>query len=128
VQLRRQLRHRSKNADVARKEMIAKKRGIPVDLVLSPGQVELEMKKLAILREVRFNLCGTGMHETIISMEASNEHALYIPRYKTEKLQRSFKYQRVKMWNSIPVSIQTIIFTGFKKNYKQMLINKYVIN
>ena len=32
--------------------MIAKKRGIPVDLVMSPGQVELEMKKLAILREV----------------------------------------------------------------------------
>ena len=32
--------------------MIAKKRGIPADLVMSPGQVELEMKKLAILREV----------------------------------------------------------------------------
>jgi len=31
------------------------------------------------------------------------------------------------VWNSIPVSIQTITFTGFKKNYKQMLINKYVM-
>jgi len=28
---------------------------------------------------------------------ASNEHALYILRYKTEKLQRSFKYQEVKV-------------------------------
>jgi len=47
---------------------------------------------------------------------ASNEYALYIPRYKTDKLQRSFKYQRVKMWNSILVSLQTLTFTGFKKN------------
>jgi len=38
---------------------------------------------------------------------ASNEHALYILRYKTDKLQRSFKYQGVKVWNFIPVSLQT---------------------
>jgi len=46
---------------------------------------------------------------------ASKEHALYIPRYKTEKLQKSFKYQGVKVWNSITVSLQILTFTGFKK-------------
>jgi len=39
---------------------------------------------------------------------ASNEHALYIPRYKTEKLQRSFKYQGVKVWNSLPDSLKKL--------------------
>jgi len=31
------------------------------------------------------------------------------------KPKRSFKYQGVKVWNSIPVSFQTITFTGLKK-------------
>jgi len=31
----------------------------------------------------------------------SNKFNLYLPRYKTNKLQRSYKYQGVKIWNSI---------------------------
>ncbi|XP_076802291.1 uncharacterized protein LOC143446519 [Clavelina lepadiformis] len=53
--LRRQIRHKSKNVDAARRELTAKRKGLPVDLVLSPAKVELEMKKLAILREVLYD-------------------------------------------------------------------------
>nr|CAB3266532.1 spindle and centriole-associated protein 1-like [Phallusia mammillata] len=53
--LQKKVRRKSKNADAAKRELQAKKQGIPVDLMLSPGQVELEMRKLAVLREVLYD-------------------------------------------------------------------------
>ncbi|XP_002128764.2 spindle and centriole-associated protein 1 [Ciona intestinalis] len=53
--LRNQIKRKSKNADAARRELRARKRGIPVDLMLTPGQMKLEMRKLAILRDVLYD-------------------------------------------------------------------------
>ena len=36
---------------------------------------------------------------------SGNRHSLYIPRYNTNRLQRSIKYQGVKIWNSISLKI-----------------------
>lgn len=52
---RRQIRRKSKNVDAARRELKSKRSGVPVDLLISPGQVDLEMKKLAILKEVLYD-------------------------------------------------------------------------
>ena len=43
---------KSKNADAARRELKAKRAGIPASLMVSPSKLQLEMKKLSILRNV----------------------------------------------------------------------------
>ena len=49
---------------------------------------------------------------------SGNRLSLYIPRYNTNRLQRSIKYQGVKIWNSIPLNIQNLPFSTLKKNTK----------
>ena len=39
---------------------------------------------------------------------ASSHYSLFLPRYKTLKLQRNFEFQRVKIWNSVPLEIKKI--------------------
>ena len=39
---------------------------------------------------------------------ASYSNYLYLPRYKTNELQRSFKFQGVKIWNSIPNDLPAV--------------------
>jgi len=45
-----------------------------------------------------------------------------IPFFKTAKLQQSFSYQGVKIWNSIPQDIKLNYLTKFKATYKQYLL------
>ena len=46
---------------------------------------------------------------------SGNRHSLYIPCFNTHRLQRSIKYQGVKVWNSIPFKIQNLPFSTLKK-------------
>ena len=46
---------------------------------------------------------------------------LYIPLLRTKKMQRSIKYQGVKIWNSIPAEIRTTSPVSFKKKIKSTL-------
>ena len=39
---------------------------------------------------------------------ASYSNNLHLPRYKTNKMQRSFKFQGVKIWNSIPNDLRKL--------------------
>jgi len=39
---------------------------------------------------------------TRTTRSSTNPNNLYIPRYKTNRMQRSIKFQDVKIWNSIP--------------------------
>ena len=50
---------------------------------------------------------------------------LYIPRYSTNRLQRCIKYQRVKIWNDIPLDIQNSSSKLFKTKFKKHLIQNY---
>ena len=45
---------------------------------------------------------------------SGNRHSLYIPRFNTNTLQRSIKYQGVKVLNSIPFKIQNLPFSTLK--------------
>jgi len=45
-----------------------------------------------------------------------------IPFFKTAKLQQSFSYQEVKIWNLIPQDIKLTSSTKFKATYKQYLL------
>ena len=56
---------------------------------------------------------------------ASKEHGLYIPRFRTKRLQNSFKYQGVKIWNLIPENLQKLPFNRFKIKYKKYLLSTY---
>lgn len=50
-----------------------------------------------------------------------------IPRFRTSKLQRSIKYQGVKIWHSISLEIQkSASFKIFSKKYKNCLLSEYV--
>ena len=46
---------------------------------------------------------------------SGNRHSLYIPRYNSNRLQQTIKYQGVKIWNSIPLKIQNLPFFTLKK-------------
>ena len=48
-----------------------------------------------------------------------NNLSLYIPRFRTARLQRFVKYKGVKIWNAIPANIQT----GLKGYFKLILRN-----
>ena len=54
-----------------------------------------------------------------------NKYSLYTPRYPTNRLQRSIKYQGVKIWNSIPNDIKSLKFQQFKSRFKTFLLSKY---
>ena len=60
------------------------------------------------------------------SSSTANNPTLYIPLYKTTRLQKSIRYQGVKIWNKIPTSIKTKqSFQSFKVSYKNYLLNMY---
>ena len=50
------------------------------------------------------------------------EMTLYIASYTSSKMQRSMKYQGVKIWNSIPRQIKSSSFRAFKTKYKNTLL------
>ena len=56
---------------------------------------------------------------------ASMEHGLYIPRFRTKRLQNSFKYQGVEIWNSVPENLQKLPFNRFIMQYKRDLSSTY---
>ena len=53
---------------------------------------------------------------SLTTRSSGNRHSLYIPRYNTNRLQRSIKYQGVQIRNSIPPKIQNLPFSTLKKN------------
>ena len=59
---------------------------------------------------------------------ASSKLNLYLPRYKSQKLQKSFKYQGVKIWNSVPQDLKQLPFNRFKTKYKKHLTLKIQMN
>ena len=56
---------------------------------------------------------------------ASYSNNLYLPRYKTNKMQRSFKFQGVKICNSIPNDLRKLSFNQFKMKCKKILLSNY---
>ena len=56
---------------------------------------------------------------------ASSDFNLFLPRYRTKKLQRNFKYQGVKIWNSLSEESKILSFNQFKVKYKQKLLSNY---
>ena len=50
---------------------------------------------------------------------------LYIPLYRTVKMQRFFKFQGVSIWNSIPQDMKLLSFNSFKIQFKQHLMFNY---
>ena len=54
-----------------------------------------------------------------------NTNNLYISRYRTNKLQRSIRYQGVKIWNSIPSDIQKLPKRHFIRKLKSHLLQTY---
>ena len=58
--------------------------------------------------------CKTTEHSSRVTRQSSNNLNLYIPRYRTNKLQRSIKYQGVKIWISIPQKIRVLSYKRFE--------------
>ena len=54
---------------------------------------------------------STGLNE-------KSKKTLYIPFYKTSRLQRFIKYQGVKIWNEIPIQIQNVLKVFLYMNLK----------
>ena len=54
------------------------------------------------------------------------KNKLYTPRYHTARLQKSKKYQGVKIWNKIPSEIQNTSPNFFKKKFKNHLLQMQI--
>lgn len=55
----------------------------------------------------------------------STGNQYYIPRYRTNRLQKCIRYQGVKIWNSIPQDLKDLPYNKFKQRYKEHLISLY---
>ena len=55
----------------------------------------------------------------------SINNTLYIPRYRTKRLQKCIKYQGVKIWNDIPSDIKNKNSRLFKSKLKNYFLNQY---
>ena len=57
---------------------------------------------------------------------SQKKNQLYIPRFRTNRLQRSVKYRGVKVWNDIPNEIKNnnSNFSNLKKIHKKHLISQ----
>ena len=58
----------------------------------------------------------------------NNPNNLYTPCYRSNRLQRSIKYQGVKIWNAIPPEIQKLPRSSFKTKLKKHFIQLYHSN
>ena len=68
--------------------------------------------------------CKTAEHSSRVTRQSSDNPNLYIPRYRTNKLQRCIKYQGVKIRNSIPQKIRVLSYKRFKIQYKNFLLKQ----
>jgi len=57
---------------------------------------------------------------------SSNKFNVYLPRYKTNKLLISFRYQGVKIWNSISDHLRQIFLLIYLKNILLTVIKHYI--
>ena len=68
--------------------------------------------------------CKTAEYSSRVMRQSSDNSNLYIPRYRTNKLQSFIKHQGVKIWNSIPQKIRVLSYNRFKIQYKNFLLNQ----
>ena len=54
-----------------------------------------------------------------------NPYNLYKPLFHNNRMQRSIEYQGVKIWNSLPQTIQKVPKTSFKIKLKSFLLQSY---
>ena len=57
-----------------------------------------------------------------------NSNNLYIPCFRSNRLQRSVKYQGVMVWNSIPLEIPNLSKFAFRKTSQRILHTVVFIN
>ena len=66
-----------------------------------------------------------GAIHTRTTCLALSELNLYLPRYRTQKLQKSLKYQGAKIWHSVPYELEKLPFDQFKLKYKKYFLLNY---
>ena len=59
------------------------------------------------------------------STRSSQNHTYYIPKFRLVRLQKSFRYTGVKIWNNIEKEIKLQTISKFCKNYKNFLFQEY---
>ena len=57
------------------------------------------------------------------STRSSDKNLLYLPRYRSNRLQRSVKFRGVKVWNDIPFELKLYYKIG--SHYKHQLLESY---
>ena len=96
--------------------------------------LKLEIEKFVhahFNNKLPFTLSGyfsltSEVYQKNTSSTLSRTNCLYIPRFRTNRLQKCIRYQGVKIWNDIPPEIRTTSPILFKKRYKKHLIEFYV--
>ena len=58
---------------------------------------------------------------------SSVNNKLYLPRYRSNRLQRSLKYRGVKVWNDVPCNLKKNCYSiyNFGCMYKRYILNSY---
>ena len=59
-----------------------------------------------------------------LTRQSEDKDNLYIPKYRSNRLQRCIKYQGVKVWNNIPTEIKKLSFNSFKSRFKKHLLSQ----
>ena len=84
---------------------------------ISPKLIKLPKPNLPkMLSDIFIKATSVSQKQTRSSI--AHIDLLYIPRYRSNKLQRSLKYQGVKVWNSIPPEIRNFLSIFFLQTQK----------
>ena len=80
-----------------------------------------------LLPKMLSDICikATNVSQKQTRSSIAHTDLLYIPRYRSNKLQRSLKYQSVKVWNSIPPEIRNSSSRSFSDKLKKHLTIHY---
>ena len=56
---------------------------------------------------------------------SANKLLYYTPRFRTVRLQKSFKYRGTKIWNNLTKQLKTLNFNKFQDHFKNELLMSY---
>jgi len=68
--------------------------------------------------------CKTLQVHTWLTRSAEKQ-LLYLPRYRTNCLQRSIKFTGVKIWNNLPNFLKSTPYHKFSYLYKRHILESY---
>jgi len=93
-----------------------------INFEIAKFMLDFDKNKLPIYFNHYF--CETWQVRTRFTRSAEKQ-SLYLPRYRTNRLQRSIKFRGVNIWNNLPNFLKNTPYHKFRYLYKRHKLESY---